>query len=64
MLSQVFPNHTWVCLPKCSKANLLTPGCGEGKCTLIAGAKQGVQTAGASKAQIPEGFRKGFLKTG
>ena len=24
---------SWVHLPECSKANLLTPGCGEGKCS-------------------------------
>ena len=28
----VLPNPAWVCLPLHSKANLLIPGCGEGKC--------------------------------
>ena len=27
-------NQTWVHLPTHSKANLLTPGCGEGKCSV------------------------------
>ena len=27
-------NQTWVHSPTCSKANLLTPGCGEGKCSI------------------------------
>ena len=47
---QVLPNQTWVRLPVCSKANLLTAGCGEGKSRFIAGTKQGVQVATAQKA--------------
>ena len=27
-------NKPWVCLPGCSEANLLTLGCGEGKCSV------------------------------
>ena len=28
-------NQTWICLPAQNKVNLLTPGCGEEKCTFI-----------------------------
>ena len=30
----MLPNQTWVHLLACSKANLLTSGCGEGKCSI------------------------------
>ena len=30
----VVTDQTWVCLPQCSKANLLTLGRGEGKCSI------------------------------
>ena len=42
-------DQTWVHSPKRSKANLLTPGCGEESVAFIAGAKQGVQVANAQK---------------
>jgi len=42
-------NQTWACLPTCSKANLLTPGCGGGKCSVCCKAKQGVPVARAQK---------------
>ena len=31
---QLLPNQTWVHSPVHSKANLLTPGCGERKCSI------------------------------
>ena len=30
----LLPNHTWVHWPMCRKANRLTLGCGEGKCSI------------------------------
>ena len=33
-LPTLLPNQTWVHLPVCSKANLLTLDCGEGKCNI------------------------------
>lgn len=30
----VLPNQTWVYLAACGKANLLTPSCGKGKCSV------------------------------
>ena len=59
----VLPNHTWVRSPMHSKANLLTPGCGEGKCSIYC--KVPDKESGTDKAQkslnSPMGFRKGFL---
>ena len=60
--TDVLPNQTWVCSPSCSKANLLTPSCAEGKCSVYCKTKQGVQVANAQKAQTPWWLSgKGFI---
>jgi len=59
-------NQTWVCLPPalCSKASLLTPSGGEGKCSVYCRApskesrSQGLKGSSSSVA-----FRERFLKT-
>ena len=51
----ILPNQTWVCYP--IKANLLTPGCGEGKYSVYCRAKQGEQAAHAQKTHTPEHFQ-------
>ena len=57
-------NQIWVCLPACSKTNLLTPGCGKGEnsidCKVPDKAIRGVS---AQNIQIsPVGFRETFLQ--
>ena len=50
--------------PLHSKANLLTPGCGEGKYSVyLQGAKQGKQAARVQKTRTPRWLSgKGFLR--
>lgn len=57
---------TWVCSPMCSKANLLTPGYGEGKCSVYCRCQAG--SSGQLVLKTPEppflmGFMKAFLNT-
>ena len=41
-------SQTWICLPMHSKANLMTPGCGEGKCSVYCrAAREEPRAAGA-----------------
>ena len=56
-------NLTWVCLPTCSKANLLTPGCGEGK-YIIYCRHQARRTGSSSSKDLNSlmAFREGVLK--
>ena len=59
---KVLPNQTWVCSPTCSKANLLTPGWGEGKysiyCRVPSKEKRQVMLKGL---ELPDGFHgRGF----
>ena len=58
----VLPNQTWVCSPARSKAHLLTPRCGEGKCSVCCRTNQEVQAANAQKAQTPHGFQGKVFK--
>ena len=51
-------NETWACLPTCSKANLLTPGCGGGKCSVCCKAKQGYQWLEHKRPELPDGFQR------
>lgn len=55
----VLPNQTWVCSPH-SEANLETPGCGEGKCSIYC--RYHTRSPGQLITQInlnsPVGFRK------
>ena len=60
-------NQTWVCLPPalCSKASLLTPSGGEGKCSVYCRApSKESRAAGAQKTKILKTFREKFLKVG
>ena len=53
-------NQAWVCLPMHSKANLLTLGCGEGKCSVYCRS----QARSPKDLNSPVAFRERFLKTG
>ena len=58
---KLLPNQIWVHSPIHSKANLLTPVCGDGKCSVYCKAMQGVWTANAQKTWTPWWFSgKGF----
>ena len=59
----VLPNQTWVYLPTCSKANLLTLGCGEGKYSMYrrAPSKESRQLV-LKRPQLPEGFQRKVFK--
>ena len=51
-------NQTWVHSPKCSKANLLTLVCGEGKCHVYCKViNKEFRTVGAQKAKLLYGFQ-------
>ena len=58
----MLPNQTWVHLPMCSKANLLTPGC-EGKCSVYCRAlsKESRQLV-PKRPELPEGFQGNVFK--
>ena len=45
----MLPSQTWVLLPSHSKANLMTPGCGEGKSNIYCEAL--CKESGAASAQ-------------
>ena len=55
---KVLPNQTWVCSLECNKANLLTPGWGEGKynlyCRVPSKAKGQLKLKGP---ELPNGFQ-------
>ena len=55
-VSKLLPNRTWVyCSPVHSKANLLTPVCGEGKCSVYCKAPDKESwTTSAQKAWTPQ----------
>ena len=59
-------NHTWVHLPKGSKASLLTPGCGKGKCSVYSGVpSKKSRAADAQETQTPQRLlRKDFQRPG
>ena len=62
-LSSCYWTKTWVRSPTHSKANLLTPGCGEGKCTAYCKAPyKESRTANAQKAKLPDGFQPSHCK--
>ena len=56
-------SQTWVCFPTHSKANLLIPGCGEGKCSIYCRAprKESRQLA-FKRPKLPEGFQEKVFK--
>ena len=58
----VSPHQTWICSPTRSKASLLTPGCGEGKCSVYCRARQGERAARAENPHSPMAFREWVLK--
>lgn len=58
----VSPHQTWMCSPTRSKANVLTPGCGEGECSVYCRARQGERAAHAENPHPPTAFREGALK--
>ena len=47
----LLPNQTWVHLPTCSKANLLTPGCGKGMYTIYCSCQ--VKRMGTHNQKVP-----------
>ena len=49
--------------PACRKANLLTPGCGEGKCSVYcqAPSKESKQLV-LKRPKLPEGFQENVFK--
>ena len=49
----MLPSQTWVYKPVHSRANVLTPGCGERKYSVYCKVKQGKQAANAQKTQAP-----------
>lgn len=58
-------NQTWVHVPVCTEANLLTQGCGEGKCSFYCRApgKECRQLMLKSPKSL-KAFTERFLKTG
>ena len=44
------------------KANLLTPGCGDEKCSIYCKAEQGVWVANAKKSKVSDGFQGRVFK--
>ena len=61
ILTHMLPNQTWVHSPWWNKASLLTPGCGEGKCSIYCKAKQGVWATNVQKARTSP-FTKRYFK--
>ena len=61
ILTHMLPNQTWVHSPCWNKASLLTPGCGEGKCSIYCKAKQGAWATNAQKAWTSP-FTKRYFK--
>ena len=60
----VLPNQTWVCSLTCSKASLLTPGCGKGKYSIYC--RWQVKSPGSQclkDPNSPEAFGERFIKT-
>ena len=64
---KLFLNQTWICLSDISKANVLTPGCGEGKYSIYCK----VPSVGPSKEngqlmlrrpKLPNGFQGRVFK--
>ena len=64
IMINVLPNQTWVHLPTRSKANLLTPGCGEGKCSVYcrAPSKEYRQLEALPQKALPDGFQGKVFK--
>ena len=68
-LLRVLLNQTWVCSPICNEANLLTPGCGEGKYSIYHKvlSKQNGQLM-FRRLEFPTGFQgrgfKGSMRKG
>ena len=61
----LLPNQTWVRLPTCSKASLLTPGCGEGQCSIYC--RRQARSPGQlvlKSPELPEGFQGKVYKEG
>ena len=57
----LLPNQTWVHSPMCSKANLLTPNCGEGKYRFYCRAPSKKGQLMLKRPELPSGFQaKGF----
>lgn len=57
---EVLPNQTWICLTMCSKVNLLTQGCDEGKCSIFH--KAPGKESRVKKPQLPDRFQGGIFK--
>ena len=57
-------DQTWVYSPVCGKTNLLTPGGGEGKCSIYfrVPIKESRTTSAQKYPDSLVGFRKAFLK--
>ena len=61
----LLPNQTWVCLPTCSKANILILGCGEGKCNIYCRAPSNESRQLVLKRpKLPEDFQGKVFKDG
>ena len=59
----MLPTQTWVLLLECSKANLLTLGCGEGNCNVYCKAPRKETRWLVLKApQLPGGFKESLFK--
>ena len=54
-------NQTWVHVPNCNKAHLLTPGCSEGKCNVYCRCQEESRQLAL---QRPTAFRDWLLKAG
>ena len=58
----LFLHQSWVCSPTGSKANLLTPSCGEGKRSICCNMPDKESRTGrAQKARTPHGFQPSNL---
>ena len=56
-------NQTWVRSPVCSKASLLTPGCGERKCSVYC--RHQARSPGQlvlRTLKLPDGFQESIFK--
>lgn len=57
----LIPNQTWVRSPTSSKANLLKPSCGEGKCSIYQQTPN-KESETAKTPTLPAGFQKCIFK--
>ena len=57
----ILANQIWAHSPGHSEADVLTPGCSEGKCSIDHQAENPEQLV-LKTSQLPKGFSKAFLK--